>query len=138
MKRQFDPDALVDYCIDRVGDRLQGVYTYNMYGNVKIHYMRDDVQDAYSNDVLKRKLRKVVTIEDALRKMEEEAHPEQTGSPRSSLHTFDKAVYVQLIGHNEERGAVVSFDKDVASRHVQFIEDVEREALIDEYVEFEM
>lgn len=103
-------DALLDHLDHRAGDGLRTVVTYDGEDST-IHYVRDDLD------------------EDAVRATVDETHgnigrnrsssdylDRQLGPRRASVQLRDRGVVYHLTPEGERRGALVTFDPDVARR----------------------
>ena len=132
----FDIDALVEYFQRRTTDSLRGVFTYNEYGNIKTHYVEENIDRHYRDDELVSMMRKGLTVEKTLRDISEEDKEDVlAGSPKASLHTFEHGVVVQLFGPSLERGVIAVFEKDIASRHTRFVDEASSVMMDEEYSE---
>lgn len=121
---EFDTEGLIEYFRERTKESLRGVYTYNEYGNITAHYVRDDVKETHDNDILAKMLRKAVIVESALREVEPDGtEVSLVGDPKASMHTFENAVVVQIVGPSINRGVLAAFDKDIATRHTKFVDE---------------
>lgn len=107
------------FCDGRAGQLLRGVFVYDDDG-VETVYLRDDVRAAYTEEgvaVLAEAARRIHKIS-----MRVGASGSALGDLDGHVHAFEHA-HVLQIPMEDDRGVIVSFDREVGGQLAGFIQE---------------
>lgn len=110
---------LTEYCRESAGGQLRGVLAYSG-DDVEIEYLREDLEDAYSDAELDR----VTDVAVAIHEIRTDHHTADTplGRPGPSLRVYANAVVLQL-PLDESQGVIATFDPGIARNLLSFVQE---------------
>lgn len=113
---------LTEFCQNRAGDHLRGVFTYGP-DDGEVVFAREDLQDQYVGEEFEEVREAAWTIHRTV--LDEEPRIRGIGRYQTTIHTFDDAFVFQF-RESPHRGTLVALDQDVGRNLHEFLTACER------------
>lgn len=107
---------LAEYCLDRLDDSLRAVGFYSE-NDLELVYIRDDLVDKYSDDIIKAFIHTSQEIQDDLQRIDEEM-----GKSEASLHALEAGLIIQFHHHTDDV-IFFSMEREVGRDFTRFIDE---------------